>query len=331
MRQPLIPFSPSARARYKPRCVLRFIWLAAPTVLAACDLEEITIVEVEDVVVAEIYVNLAEDPTENEVRAYLHYTLGAPGSGGDELTNALIVVSRSDGLTLTLVENQLEACLDSLPTVGDGVCFLADPAQTPNLSPGDQLEVQVTLADGGTLFGATRVPSSFQIAGISTACRLDPDTLLPLLWSRSEGAWAYVSETSISGLTAALEPEGIVVEEDDDPLHLLGLSISDQDTTTVFPSEFGVFDRFDLDHDLATRLQKGLPDATTAEVSITAVEGNYVNWARGGGFNPSGQVRVPSIRGGGTGVFAATVSRGFDVVSSDQAGPLPDCPIPNPS
>ncbi len=327
MRQQLISLSPSARVRYG----LRFMCLAASTALAACDLEEIMIVEVEDVVVAEIYVNLAEDPTENEVRAYLHYTIGAPGSGGNELSSALIVVSRPDGLTLTLVENQLEACLDSLPTVGDGVCFLADPAQTPNLSPGDQLEVEVTFADGGTLFGATRVPSSFQIDGISTACRLDPDTLLPLLWSSSSGAWAYVNETSISGLTDALEPEGIVVEEDDDPLHLLGLSISDQDTTIVFPSEFGIFDRFDLDQALANRLQEGLPNSTTAEVSITAVEGNYVNWARGGNFNPSGQVRVPSIRGDGTGVFAATVSRGFVVVSSDQAGPLPDCPIPNSS
>ena len=313
------------------RYVLRFSCLAAPAVLAACDIEEILIVEVEDVVIAEIYVNLAEDPAVNEIRAYLHYTVGAPASGGNELSSASIVVSRPDGLTLTLVEDQLEACLDSLPTVGDGVCFLADPAQTPNLSPGDQLEVQVTLADGGTLLGATRVPSSFQIDGISAACRLDPDTLLPLLWSRAEGAWAYVNETSISGLTEALEPEGIVVEEDDDPLHLLGLSISDQDTTIVFPSEFGIFDRFDLDQDLATRLQQGLPNSTTAEVSITAVEGNYVNWARGGNFNPSGQVRVPSIRGDGGGVFAATVTRGFVVVSSDQASPLPDCPIPDPS
>ncbi|MCH8859302.1 MAG: hypothetical protein IID54_06970, partial [Proteobacteria bacterium] len=38
--------------------------------------------------------------TENEVRAYLHYTIGAPGSGGNELSSALIVVSRPDGLTL---------------------------------------------------------------------------------------------------------------------------------------------------------------------------------------------------------------------------------------
>ena len=316
--------SPSARVRY----VLRFACLAAAAVLAACDLEEITIVEVEEVVIAEIYVNLAEDPTENEIRAFLHTTLGAPVSGVDELPNALIVVRRADGLTLTLVENGLEACLDSLPTVGTGACFLADPVHTPSLNPGDLLEVEVTLADGGTLLGATRVPSSFAITGTPTTCRLDPNTLLPLSWSRSEGAWAYMNETSISGLPAALQPEGIVVE--DDPLELLGLSISDQDTTAVFPSEFGIFDRFDLDQDLATRLQDGLPAATTAEVSITAVEGNFVNWVRGGNVNPSGQVRVPSLRGDGTGVFGATVSRRFVVVSSDPPSPMPDCPASDP-
>ena len=310
------------------RDLLRFVCLAALSLLVSCDLVEITIIEIEDVVIAEIYVNLAEDPTENEIRAYLHHTVGAPGSGVDELPNALIVVRRPDGLMLDLVENAIDACLEPLPTVGSGVCFLAEPAQTPNLNPGDLLEVEVTFADGGTLLGATRVPSPFQVDGISTMCRLDSNTLLPLHWSRSEGAWAYVNEASISGLPEALEPEGIVVEED--PLNLLGLSISDQDTTIVFPSEFGIFDRFDLNQDLVSRLQDGLPPSTTAEVSITAVEGNYVNWARGGNFNPSGQVRVPSLRGDGTGVFAATVNRRFVVVSLDQ-GPLPDCPIPNPS
>jgi len=306
------------------RDLLRILCLAALAALAGCDLEEITIVEIEDVVVAEIYVNLAEDPNENVIRAYLHHTVNAPGSAGGDLSNALIVVRRPDGLNLTLVEDNLDACLDSLPTTGSGVSFLADPAQTPNLSPGDQLEVEVTFEDGGTLLGAALVPSSFQIVGNPTTCRLDPNTLLPVRWSRSEGAWAYYNETSILGLPDALEPEGIVVVED--PLHLLGLSISDQDTTIVFPSEFGVFDRFDLDQDLSTRLQDGLPDSTTAEVSITAVEGNFVNWARGGNLNPSGQVRVPSLRGDGTGVFGATVSRRFFVSSSAQAGSMQDCP-----
>ncbi|MEC9298049.1 MAG: hypothetical protein VYA38_02015 [Gemmatimonadota bacterium] len=305
----------------------RLVCLTAAAILVGCNIEEITIVEVEDVIIAEIYVNLNEDPTENEVRAYLHHTVGAP-EGVDELPNAQVVVRRSDGLTLNLAENVLEACLDTLPTTGSGVCFLANPAQTPSLSPGDLLEVEVTFVEGGTLLGATRVPSAFQVDGMPTACRLNPNTLLPITWSKAEGAWAYLSETSILGLPDALKPEGIVVE--DDPLELLGLSISDQDTTIVFPSEFGLFDRFDLDQNLSTRLQSGIPDSTTAEVSITAVEGNFVNWQRGGNFNPSGQVRVPSLRGDGTGVFGATVNRGFDVVSSDQASALPDCPIPNP-
>lgn len=309
------------------RDLLRFICLAAPAALAGCDLDEITIVEIEDVVIAEIYVNLTGDPSENEIRAFLHRTVGQPGSRSDELPDARIVVSRPDGLTLELVRDTLERCFEALPTVEqEGACFLADPAQTPELTPGDLLEVVVTLADGGTLLGATRVPSSFQIDGLSRRCRLDPNTLLPIRWSSSEGAWAYVNETSIGGLPEALRREGILVLED--PLKLLGVSISAQDTTIVFPSEFGVFNRFDLAQDVSVRLQSGLPPSTSAEVSITAVEGNYVNWARDGGFNPSGQVRVPSLRGDGTGVFGATVTQRFFVFSTDQLGSVSDCLSP---
>jgi hypothetical protein len=315
------------------RDLFRALCLAALAALAGCDLEEITIVEIEDVVIAEIYVNLAKDSSENEVRALLHGTVGGLGSILDRLVGVRIVVSRSDGLTLELVENELEACLEPAgeeegeePEIGEGICFFADPAQTPELSPGDLLEVVVTFADGGTILGAARVPASFEIDGIPSTCRLDPDTLLPLLWSSSEGAWAYFNETSIIGLREALSAEGIPVE--DDPLTLLGLSVSNQDTTTVFPSEFGVFDRFDLDSDLSVRLQTGLPPETSAEVSITAVDGNFVNWARGGSFNPSGLVRVPSLRGDGTGVFGATVNRRFFLFSSDQMDGVPDCLIP---
>ena len=308
--------------------LLRFAGSSLLAVLAGCDIQEITIVDIEDVVIAEIYVDLAEDPADNEIRALLHRTVGAARPGAGELPDARIVVSRPDGLALELIADELGACLESLPTVQSGACFLADPSEVPSLRPGDLLNVVVTLADGGTLLGGTRVPSSFQISGVSTECRLGPDTLMPVIWSSSEGAWAYVSETSIQGLPAALEPEGIQVEKD--PLDLLGLSISDQDTTIVFPSEFGLFDRFDLDADLSVRLQSGLPPSTTAEVSITAVEGNFVNWARGGNFNPSGQVRVPSLRGDGTGVFGATVTRRFAVISTASSGALPDCPISNP-
>ena len=310
------------------RGMLRFVWLTAPVVMGACDLDEITIVEVEDVVIAEIYVNLAEDPAGNNILALLHRTVGTTGSDDEALRAAQIFVSRTDGLTLELTERPLEACLESLPTVESGVCFLTNSNRARSLRPGDDLKAVVTLEDGGFLFGATRVPSSFQIDVVSATCRLDPDTLLPVVWSSSEGAWAYINETSIQGLPEALIGEGIQVQ--DDPLNLLGLSISNQDTTIVFPSEFGVFERFDLAQDLAVRLQTGLPSSTVAAVSITAVDGNFVNWVRGSNFNPSGSVRVPSLMGEGTGVFSATVNRRFVVLSGLNFGAIPDCLAPAP-
>jgi hypothetical protein len=310
------------------RGLLRLVCLTVSALLGGCDLEEITIVEIEDVVIAEVYVNLYENPAENEIRAFLHKTVGSPTSGIDDLRNVQIVVTRSDGLTLELLEAANEECIDLSEAHEPGVCFLADPVQTVGLRPGNLLAIMITLADGGVLTGAALAPSTFEILGIPSACRLDPDTLLPIHWSSSEGAWAYVNETSIEGLPDALFDEGIRVSED--PLDLLGLSISDQDTTIVFPSEFGVFSRFELDQALAVRLQSGLPRSTVAEVSITAVNGNYVNWARGGNFNPSGQVRVPSLRGDGTGVFGATVNRRFVVIISSQRSGLPACLISDP-
>jgi hypothetical protein len=63
---------------------------------------------------------------------------------------------------------------------------------------------------------------------------------------------------------------------------------------------------------------------------ISATDRNYVNWVRGGNFNPSGVVRVPSVGGDGIGVFASTVTRTFEVVvNPDPAGGLftaPACP-----
>jgi hypothetical protein len=44
---------------------------------------------------------------------------------------------------------------------------------------------------------------------------------------------------------------------------------------------------------------------------VAAVDRNWVNSARGGSFNPSGQVHVSTVTGDGVGVFgAANVHRG---------------------
>jgi hypothetical protein len=301
--------------------------LALVAALGGCELEEVTIVEVEPVVVAEVYADAGPDGT-NQVSAFLHRTVGIDTTGLPNLEDSRITVRSETGVSFPLASAALDDCVKSFPpaTGEAGACFLSDDVYAAEIRPGEVLELDVELPGGGLLQGAARIPAPFALPGFDSPCRLPPNTLLPVRWTRSEGAWAYVNETSILGLPDALQSEGIVVVED--PLYLLGLSISDVDTTIVFPSEFGLFNRFDLDQDVAVRLQRGLPRDAIAEITITAVEGNYVNWARGGNFNPSGQVRVPSLRGDGTGVFGATFNQNFIVVSEEDPSGVPSCPLP---
>ena len=41
-----------------------------------------------------------------------------------------------------------------------------------------------------------------------------------------------------------------------------------------------------------------------------------MNWARGGNFNPSGLIRIPSVFGDGTGFFGTATQRSLNVVSA---------------
>lgn len=292
--------------------------------MLGCDLQEVTLADVTETVVAEVYVMVGDSAADNRVRAFLQGTPAGGVEGTATFDDATVQVSRDDGLTLDLSVGALEDCVTSHPDGSGGTCFVADSAEEAELGPRDALSLRIVLGGGGVIDGATRVPGDFRLVGLGPACRIDPDTTMTVRWSASDGAWAYVNETLINGLPEALAAEGI---EADDPLYLLGLSISAADTTVVFPSEFGVFDRFDLDQDLAVRLQRGLPDSTSAAVAISATDRNYVNWSRGGSFNPSGEVRVSSLRGAGSGVFGSAVVRRFDVVSSqDTSGGLPSCP-----
>jgi hypothetical protein len=293
--------------------------------LAGCELEEITGVIPEDVVVAEVHVQLASGAS--SLKAFLHRTLDQDGRGKQRpVPGAQISISRSDGLTLELAETEQARCVHSLPSEGDGTCYWAAPEAASRLAPGDRLSLEIRLADGGTIEGVTTVPDDFAFADMSPGafCRLEPDTPIELRWTRSVGAWAYIAETLILGLGAALQPEGIDV---DDPLYLLGLSVSAGDTSIVFPGEFGLFNRWELDQDVALRLQEGLPSGTSAAVTIAATDRNYVNWVRGSSFNPSGQVRLPSLRGKGTGVFAAQVVRDV-TIRVGSAIQDPPCPVP---
>jgi len=301
---------------------------AAPLVVSACSLDEVSVVAVEPSVIAEVFVNVSLDQNVTEIVGFVHRTLGSRGSGDVDLGRTRIVVSASRNRAVTLPPAPIGRCV--APTDGGrlrtaesgvpaGACFATSLLGFVDLLPGDSVMLTVELADGRRLEGVTRIPVAFSLTS-PTTCSVPAETLLGLEWTRSAGAWAYVNETTIRGLEEALAPEGIEVEED--PLFLLGLSISEADTTVVFPAEFGLFERFDLDRDLAVRLQRGLPPGTEATISVTAVDRSFVNWARGGDFNPSGQVRVSSLVGDGSGVFSATARRTLSVRVDDPLLPL---------
>lgn len=315
----------------------RFPWRALPALLvillAGCELQEIVVSTPEDLVVAEIYLQAGSFGSRG--LAYLHRT---SNSGTAQVPDATVTLIGPNGSRYSFSPFQLDGCfLGTLPPRLEGSCYLLDPQGRNAVRPGVRFDVEVELADGGRLVGRTTVPSNFRVtrprSDEGPVCILPPETRLEVQWTPSDGAWAYIAETEIFDLPALLAPAGIDVVED--PLVLLGLSISREDTTIVFPGEFGVFDRADLDRDLLAFLQRGLPDGASASIVITAGDRNYVNWVRGGGFNPSGQVRLPSLSGtGGTGVFGSQVTRRFllEVVDDPPPGsPLCSGTLPDPA
>ncbi|MGD2047275.1 MAG: hypothetical protein PVF90_10480 [Gemmatimonadota bacterium] len=289
---------------------------------AGCDLTDATIADFTDIFVAEVYVTVGDVPADNRLRAFLHGSSNGGEPGSESFDDADVVVTLDDGSTMVLTLAALQECVAERPEDSTGSCFAADAVQATAFGARDSLSIEVSLPGRARLTGATRVPGAFTVNGVSATCRVAPDARLPLQWSRSAGASSYVSETLILGLDDALAGEGIEAE---DSLYLLGLSISESDTTVSFPNEFGVFDRFDLDRDVAVRLQEGIPEGVSAEVAITAVDDNYVNWVRGGNFNPSGAVRVSSLDGGGSGVFGSAVTRVFTIVSTTDTTAAPAC------
>jgi hypothetical protein len=163
--------------------------------------------------------------------------------------------------------------------------------------------------------GTTRVPGSFDLRGLRRAlrdqstgerrCFLPPRTEMNLTWTPSSGAWAYLTEMEVYGLRRVLGGSGI--ETIPDPLRLVGVSVSESDTTVVVPTEVGVFDRFSYDQELLRAIQGGFPPDVQVHVLVAAADRNFVNGVRGGQFNPSGTVRVSSVVGDGVGVFGSIV------------------------
>lgn len=290
--------------------------LAVASVSMGCTLTDTVVAEPEDVLIAEVFVRVG-DPAP-EILALLHstrYTAPIPTA------SIRLQVENAAAFTLGLVDTgRCRELPEGASAPGAALCYASTLPEAARVQPGDPLTVSIETADGRRLEGRTTVPGAFDFirpTPSGTRCALPSDTLVEVAWTRSDGVWAYVAETSIAGLSNYQGDDFV------EPLELLGLAVSADDTTIVFPSEFGVFDRFDLDRDVALQLQKGLPPYTGAVVFIAAADRNYVNWVRGGNFNPSGPVRVPSLQGDGFGVFASYVQR---FLFMDQDFPTPNRP-----
>ncbi len=301
----------------------RLALLAILLATAACELQEITVAVPQEVLVAEVYLRVEEDAGEG--LALLHWSGGTDPGGTRE---ARIEVTRDDGARATFQEVAPEECHDLLPEEDFfTACFRLPPEDGELVRPGARFDLEVSLPGGEFLEGRTIIPGDFELLSPRPqggACRLAPRSLLPLEWTPSAGVWAYVPEVELRGIRAALEEEGIEVVND--PLILLGLAISEADTSILFPSQFGVFRRFSGDRELLLALQGGLPTGVRARVLISALDRNATNWSRGGSFNPSGQVRTPSLFGDGTGVFASLVIRELEVeVEEGEESNLPSC------
>lgn len=300
------------------------VGLVASGALASCELAQVTVTEPEELVLAEIWFRVDDD--RSNALALLHRTIGYASAPVD---GARIRVRGTGGVVLEFVAEAVPNCSEeTLPPDFEPSCYvLTGPAADAMIQPGRRLEVEVTLPGGRSLAGVTTVPGDFQLLNPvfeEGMCALPPRTLLPMAWTQAAGAWAYLPEAELVGIRNALASSGVTVTSD--PAVLQGLAISQADTTVVFPSQFGIFNRFsNEERELLLAIQNGLPAGVAVNLVVTALDRNAANWVRGGAFNPSGQIRIPSLFGEGTGVVGSVVNRGGQMHTEAPGVNHPSC------
>jgi hypothetical protein len=296
----------------------------AAVLLAGCELTEVMIAVPQDIVVAEVVLREGE----RIQTAYLHRTLSARGTA-QVLDAGVFVHDEERDQTVRFLADADSLCLRPPPPPGlgaTGTCYVARGA-ADMVRAGAAYTLNVELPGRPPLVGATRVPTAFDmVVPAAFQCALPPGTTVELAWTASPDAWVYLAQVRFEGLVRALRDAGVTLPPQltDEPVELLGLAIGSADTTMIFPTGFGLFDRGDESlHPILVAVRDGLPAGVTATVVVAAADRNYVNWVRGGSFNPSGTVRVPSVSGGGTGVFGSLVTRRR--LLSTGAASLPPC------
>lgn len=286
--------------------------LIACLLAGACELQEVVTTSAEDIVLAEVYLR-----SDEQIQTALLHRTRQSGDSTAAVAGATIEVTNTSGAVLRYLPAPDSMCVPERPrdtrAIVIGSCYASPASQRYDIRPGERYSLRITLAEGGVLTGNTTVPDDFRILRpANSVCALAPLTRFEITWTGSPTAWVYAGETYLRGLRRALQEQGIIIAQE--PLRLFGLSISATDTTISFPNEFGLFDRFDDDLILAlAAIQNGLPTGIVADVVIAAADRNYVNWERGGNFNPSGAVRIGNIRGNGAGVFGSLVVKSLQV------------------
>ena len=291
--------------------------LAGALALTGCEIADVTTVDGEDVVIVE---GVLEAGAMTQ-RLILHRSVRRGAAGPPPL--AEVSIASGEG-TLALRERAPEECVD----LAEGAepppiaCYVGDSTLAPFVVPGGEYELRVRYAGEREMSGRTMVPGSFalRLPGVDVSpgetgrCVLPAGRELILSWTRAEGAWSYLGQLEIFGLREAL-PE--LADDLPEVLRLTGLSISEEDTTMTLPRDFGLFQRGQISTPVLLALRDGLPPNASARLTLAALDRNYVNGIRGGAFNPSGTVRVPSVSGDGTGVFGSMVPLRLEILADD--------------
>ncbi len=294
----------------------RFLHLVPLLLSGACTLADVTLPAGEEVLAVEAV--LRADVTIQTV--VLHRSLDGRDVRG--VPGARVTVTAQDGRAITFLESGQECFrvpsdyFEEEPGSVKATCYRSSVDEGFWVRPGAVYLLRVETPDGRVIQGRTRVPGAFALVGLpftrraearaAALCALAPGRILPVAWTRSDSAWSYIAPLRVFDLRPALARDGIQAAIPD-PVELVGLAISEGDTTIALPSEFGVFDRFELDNAALSALQSGFPDGVVAEMLVAAADRNYVNGVRGGRFNPSGPVRISSVSGDGVGVFGSLV------------------------
>ncbi|HSU16806.1 DUF4249 family protein [Longimicrobium sp.] len=294
---------------------------------AGCDLAEVVTEPGEDVVVVEgvLYADVQLQQILLHRSLQGHEAAGVPG--------AAVTVTDEAGVGHRFHEDvpncfQVDPVYTGADSLGfHGTCYSSSAGEDAWVHPGGTYDLRVETADGRVIQGRTHVPGDFEVRTVppmrgpfdTPPCSLAPDSALNMLWTRSAGAAGYLSAIRVTRLREGLGDVPFFVP---DPLELRGVSVSETDTTIVLPTEYGVFERFNYSDELLTAVAHGFPAGTIMLATVSAADRNWVTSARGGSFNPSGQVRISTVVGGGVGVFASLVQkRAFITVQRSTSTP----------